>query len=249
MTSPPFLVVRDLTIGWDDAPPILTDVSFEIARSEVFAILGGSGSGKSTLLRSLIGIVEPRTGTIDGEGAPTLGARRPSFGVSFQGGALLGSLTVAENIALPLKRWTDLPEAAVAAVVRSKLGLVGLAGTGEKLPSELSGGMTKRASIARALALEPNILFLDEPSAGLDPPTSAGIDDLIGTLRRALGLTVILVSHELESVYAIADRCILLDSAERRIIAAGPPQALAGDPDPRVHDFFHRTNPSTRAPR
>ncbi len=239
-----FLEVRDVAVGWEDDVPLVTDVSFDVARGEIFAILGVSGSGKTTLLRCLIGLLEPLRGSVTGEGAPQLGAERPNFGVSFQGGALLGSMTLGENMALPLRRWANLSSRAAAAVVRSTLALVGLADAEDKLPAELSGGMLKRASIARALVLEPKVVFMDEPSAGLDPVTAAGIDSLISTLRRVLGLTVVLVTHELASIYAIVDRCVLLGGREERgtttILAEGRPQDIARHPDPRVHEFFRR---------
>lgn len=241
MTSSPFIEVRGLSVGWGDDPPLLVDTSFEIRKGEIFALLGVSGSGKTTLMRCLIGLEEPLSGVVLGEGAPTLDAVRPNFGVMFQQGALFGSMTVGENVALPLERWTDLPHDAVNAIVRAKLGLVGLRAAEHKLPADLSGGMTKRAAIARAMALEPGVLFLDEPSSGLDPITSAELDQLIATLRRVLGLTVVLVTHELGSIFAIADRCVLLDPGERNIIADGHPESLRRSTDPRVRAFFNRT--------
>jgi phospholipid/cholesterol/gamma-HCH transport system ATP-binding protein len=158
----------------------------------------------------------------------------------FQQGALFGSMTVGENIALPIEQWTKLPEDAVRAMVRAKLRVVGLEAAEEKLPSELSGGMRKRAAIARALALEPSLVFLDEPSSGLDPVTSAELDALIVTLRRGLGITVVLVTHELGSILDIVDRCIMLDPDSRSIVARGEPRELLESSDPRVHAFFHR---------
>lgn len=240
MTS--LIDVRDLSIGWS-SEPLLEGASFDVREGEVFAILGGSGCGKSTLMRFLIGLEEPLSGSISiaGLGAPRLDGSRPSFGVMFQQGALFGSMTVAENVALPIERWTNLPRDAVAAMVRAKLRLVGLEAAEKKLPSELSGGMRKRAAIARAMALEPSLLFLDEPASGLDPITSAELDHLILTLKRGLGLTVVLVTHELGSIAAVVDRCILLDRASRSIIARGRPADLRGSADPRVHAFFHRT--------
>ncbi len=240
MTPPP-IVAQGVAVGWPPEPPILEDVSFRVSRGEIFAILGSSGSGKSTLLRVLIGLQEPLRGTVLVEGKPPeLRVAKPRFGVSFQTGALLGSLSVADNLALPLVRWTDLPPDAVTTIVRAKLALVGLAGTEEKLPSELSGGMKKRAAIARALMLEPQILFLDEPSAGLDPITSAGMDELVVTLRDALGITVVLVTHELESIARTVDRCILVDARSRGVIASGDPREVAESDDPRVSEFFNR---------
>ncbi len=237
------ITVEDLTIGWGDVN-LLDGVSFEVPRGEVFAILGGSGCGKSTLLRALTGLDEPRSGTIfiEGVGAPVLEAAKPSYGVMFQSGALFGSMTVGQNIALVLTEWTDLPREAVLAVVRAKLRLVGLSGAEELTPSELSGGMKKRAAIARAMALEPNLLFLDEPSAGLDPVSAADLDELIRTLSDTLGLTVVIVTHELESIFAIARTCIMLDKATRSILARGDPRDLRDhDENPEVRRFFNRT--------
>ncbi|MBK6513279.1 MAG: ATP-binding cassette domain-containing protein [Polyangiaceae bacterium] len=241
MTSP-IVEARSLAVGWPGAAPLLEGVSFDVHRGEIFAILGGSGSGKSTLMRALIGLESPVSGevAIAGELAPKLEARRPTFGVMFQQGALFGSLTVLQNVSLPLERWTDLPRDAVLAIARAKLRLVGLEEAGDKLPSELSGGMKKRAAIARALALEPSLVFLDEPSSGLDPVTSAGLDDLILTLKRALGLTVVIVTHELGSIFAIVDRCILLDHEQRGVSASGAPRELADSDQPKVRAFFQR---------
>jgi phospholipid/cholesterol/gamma-HCH transport system ATP-binding protein len=241
MTPAPIIDVQGLTIGWGDVV-LQENLTFAVARGEVFGILGGSGSGKSTLLRFLIGLEAPMAGTIDvaGRGLPALDAGLPPFGVMFQAGALFGSLTVGENVALPLEEWTDLPPDAVAAIARAKLKLVGLDGAEGKLPSELSGGMKKRAAIARALALEPEIVFLDEPSAGLDPVMASGLDDLIATLSKTLGLTVVIVTHELESIFRVADRVIMLDRESRTIIATGAPRLLRDSDDPRVSAFFNR---------
>lgn len=234
--------VSSLTMGWDDTV-LLEDVHFEVQRGAIFAILGGSGSGKSTLLRSLIGLSPPKAGTIviEGVSGGALGVGRPEFGVMFQSGALLGSMTVGENLALQLTEWTSLPADAVSVIVRAKLRLVGLQDAEDKLPAELSGGMKKRAAIARAMVLEPSLLFLDEPSAGLDPISSFELDALILSLNQALGLTVVLVSHELESIFAIATDCILLDAESRSIIARGPPSELReSSSDPRVSAFLNR---------
>jgi phospholipid/cholesterol/gamma-HCH transport system ATP-binding protein len=233
--------VRDLTIGWSGEPPLLEHVSFDVRRGEILALLGVSGSGKSTLMRCLVGLEKPIAGEVGGPGAPRLDAARPTFGVMFQQGALLGSVTVGENVALPLERWTDLPRPAIAAIARAKLDLVGLEAAEHKLPSDISGGMKKRVAIARAMALEPMLLFLDEPSSGLDPVTAAELDQLIATLRRVLCLTVVLVTHDLGSIFAIADRCIMLDPETRSIIARGAPNDLRANPEPRVRAFFERT--------
>ncbi len=241
MTAP-LITVTDLTMGWGGVN-LLERQSFEVMRGEVFAILGKSGCGKSTLLRILIGLDEPTGGrlTIEGVGTPSLEVRRPAYGVMFQSGALFGSMTVGENLALPLTEWTALPPDAVGAIVRAKLRLVGLQGSEHKHPSELSGGMKKRAAIARAMALEPSLIFLDEPSAGLDPVSAAGLDELIQTLSTGLGLTVVLVTHDLPSIFKTATRCILLDRETQSIIARGDPRALRdGNGLPGVRQFFNR---------
>jgi phospholipid/cholesterol/gamma-HCH transport system ATP-binding protein len=237
----PIVEVKGLSIGWGKTV-IQRDLSFAVQRGEVFAILGGSGAGKSTLLRFLIGLELPIEGEINiaGCGFPDLEAGLPPFGVMFQAGALFGSLTIGENVSLPLEEWTDLPDDAIVAMARAKLKLVGLDGASDKLPAELSGGMKKRAAIARALALDPELVFLDEPSAGLDPVMAADLDDLISTLSRSLGLTVVLVTHELESIFRIADRVVMLDRESKTIIAIGDPRELRNSQDPRVGDFFNR---------
>lgn len=238
----PIVVARDVSIGWAADEVLVEHASFEVRAGEIFGILGRSASGKSTLLRALIGLERPLAGDISiaGIGAPAPGSGRPSFGVMFQQGALFGSMTVGQNLALPIERWTDLPDDAIAAMVRAKLRLVGLQGSEHRMPATLSGGMRKRAAIARALALEPSLLFLDEPSSGLDPITSAEIDRLIRTLARGLGLTVVLVTHELGSIESIVDRCILLDRGARRIIASGSPRDLHASPEPHVQHFLRR---------
>lgn len=242
MSDAPIIAARDVTIGWTRESPLVEHASFSVARSEIFTILGGSGSGKSTLLRALMGLDEPLAGTIElfGEPIGLLKPAKPRFGVMFQSGALFGSLTVLENVSLPLREWTRLPVNMTDAMALAKLRLVGLDGAAEKLPAELSGGMKKRAAIARALALEPALLFLDEPTAGLDPVTSADIDELILTLNRALGLTVVLVTHELESIRKVSSRCLMIDARTHRVIAEGPPDELARSDDPVVAEFFRR---------
>src|SRR5882672_10280918 len=240
-TSDPHLKVSGLAMGFDGRV-LLENIGFEVRRGEIFAILGGSGSGKSTLLRHMIGLDEPMRGEILVDGAPPqLGSRAPDCGVLFQSGALFGSMTLGENVALPLATWTDLPRHAIDAVVRSKLRLVGLGGFENHMPAELSGGMKKRAGIARALALEPELVYLDEPSAGLDPITSAELDELLLTLNRGLGTTLVVVTHELASIFAIASRCIMLDRDAKGAIALDRPSDLRDHSrDPRVVAFFNR---------
>jgi phospholipid/cholesterol/gamma-HCH transport system ATP-binding protein len=225
-----------------DGEVLLENIDFQVRRGEIFAILGGSGSGKSTLLRHLIGLATPMRGEILVDGAPPqLGSHAPDCGVLFQSGALFGSMTLGENVALPLATWTDLPRSSIDAVVKSKLRLVGLGGFENHMPSELSGGMKKRAGIARALALEPELVYLDEPSAGLDPITSAELDELLLTLNRGLGTTLVVVTHELASIFAIAERCIMLDREAKGPIALGRPAELRDHSrDPRVVAFFNR---------
>ncbi len=223
---------------------IYRDVGFAVQSGEVFVILGGSGCGKSTLLRQLIGLLPAAAGRIEILGAPLATERaaiRRRIGVMFQSGALFGSMSLLENVMLPLEIHTDLPAEARAAVARMKLGLVGLADAVALMPAEVSGGMAKRAAIARALALDPPLLFLDEPSAGLDPVTSAGLDRLILDLRAMLGATFVVVTHELASILAIADRCIMLDRAAQGIIAEGDPRRLREESTvAAVRAFFRR---------
>ena len=251
------IVVKNLQAGYDGRV-VLREINFAVKRGEVFVILGGSGCGKSTLLKNLIGLYEPLAGEvwIEGENLVTAhgDARRRilgKFGVMYQMGALFGSMNVLENVRLPLDAYTQLPMAAKEMVALLKLKLVGLAGAARQMPSELSGGMQKRAAIARAMALDHEILFLDEPSAGLDPVTSAGLDDLIRSLARDFGITFVIVTHELPSIYAIADRVIMLDSKTRTIIAEGNPHRLRDEAtDPWVKQFFHRqagTEPAARS--
>jgi phospholipid/cholesterol/gamma-HCH transport system ATP-binding protein len=232
---------RDLAVGWSRDATLVEHASFSVERGEIFGILGRSACGKSTLMRALVGLEPPLSGGVRVMGKlPVLAGVRPCFGVMFQQGALFGSLTLGENIALPLERWTALPPPAIRALVRSKLRLVGLEASENDLPATLSGGMRKRAAIARALALEPSLLFLDEPGSGLDPITSAELDHLIRMLSRELGITIVIVTHELGSIDAIVDRCILMDRESRSIIATGAPHELRRSTVPRVRNFFQR---------
>ena len=245
--SEPVIRAEHLTAAF--GPRVLfRDVSFEVRRGEVFVILGGSGCGKSTLLKLMIGLVPPAAGRVSilgtdvwsAEGADQLALLR-RIGVMWQQGALFGSQTLLENVEMPLAEHTRLSPAARAEVARAKLGLVGLSEAAGRLPSEVSGGMLKRAGIARALALDPPILLLDEPSAGLDPITSAGLDALIQDLARSLGTTFVVVTHELASILAIGDRCIMLDRDAQGMIAEGDPRRLRDESThPTVRAFFRR---------
>lgn len=227
---------------------ILSDVSFTVFKGEILVIAGESGCGKSTLLKHMIGLHKPDTGKVTIDDIDIINADdemmrrvRRNIGMLFQSSALIGSMTLGENVALPLYEFTVLPEETIELIVKMKLAMVGLSGYENHLPSELSGGMKKRAGIARALALDPPILFFDEPSAGLDPVTSAGLDMLIKKINEGVGTTMVIVTHELQSIFAVAHRILMLDKSKKGIIGEGTPWELKEhSTDPRIIAFFNR---------
>jgi phospholipid/cholesterol/gamma-HCH transport system ATP-binding protein len=241
------VTVKDLTMAYGDFA-IQRNLNFTIQHGDIFLIMGGNGCGKSTIMRALVGLKEPAKGQVLYEGINFWEAEPGErdrtmrrFGVMFQSGALWSSMTLAENVALSLEEYTDLSPGQIREVVSLKLGMVGLSGFEEFYPSEISGGMQKRAGVARAMALDPDILFFDEPSAGLDPVSSRRLDDLILELRESLGSTMVVVTHELASIFAIGDNSVFLDPETRTMIASGhPKKLLAESRDPKVHKFLTR---------
>ena len=236
--------LRDLRVSYGEVE-ILHGITFEVRHGETLVILGGSGSGKSTLLRTLVGLEKPSSGEIWIKGKniaaisdPQMDEIRKQIGMSFQGGALFGSMSVGENVGLPLREHTKLEDSTIEIMVRLKLEQVGLEGFEDYMPSQLSGGMKKRAAVARALAMDPQILFFDEPSAGLDPIIAAGIDQLILELKQAFRMTIIVVTHELASAYLIADRMVLIDKG--RVVAMGTAAEMRASTQPRVRQFLDR---------
>jgi len=243
----PHIRVRDLTMAFGSTV-VMRDLTFEIGRGDIFVIMGGSGSGKSTLLRHMIGLLEPARGEVI-YGSTSFTAAEPEVreqilrrcGILYQGGALWSALTLSENVALPLEQYTQLDAAEIREIAALKLALVGLGGFEDYYPSEVSGGMQKRAGLARAMALDPEVLYFDEPSAGLDPLSSRRLDELILELRASLRATVIVVTHELASIFAIGDHSVFLDAESHTLLAQGDPKELRDHcPDPRVHSFLTR---------
>ena len=244
MQSEATISLRDLRVSYGERE-ILHGISFDVVHGETLVILGGSGSGKSTLLRTLVGLERPSSGEIwlKGKNIAAISEAemdeiRKKIGMSFQGGALFGSMTVGENVALPLREHTKLEESTIEIILRLKLDQVGLSGFENYMPSQLSGGMKKRAAVARALAMDPEILFFDEPSAGLDPIIAAGVDQLILELKSAFHMTIIVVTHELASAFLIADRMVLIDKGN--VVAIGSTEEMRASTQPRVRQFLDR---------
>jgi phospholipid/cholesterol/gamma-HCH transport system ATP-binding protein len=244
MQSEATISVRNLRVSYGERE-ILHGIGFDVMRGETLVILGGSGSGKSTLLRTLVGLEKPSSGEIwlKGKNIAAISAEemdeiRKKIGMSFQGGALFGSMSVGENVALPLREHTKLEDSTIEIILRLKLDQVGLSGFENYMPSQLSGGMKKRAAVARALAMDPEILFFDEPSAGLDPIIAAGVDELILDLKKAFHMTIIVVTHELASAFLIADRMVLIDKGN--VVAIGTREDMRSSTHPRVRQFLDR---------
>jgi phospholipid/cholesterol/gamma-HCH transport system ATP-binding protein len=243
-SSEPMISIRDLRVAYSGRE-ILHGITFDVMKGETLVILGGSGSGKSTLLRTLVGLEKPTSGEVWMAGknfAQISDAERDEIrkriGMSFQGGALFGSMSVGENVSLPLREHTKLEESTIDIMVRLKLDQVGLSGFEQFMPSQLSGGMKKRAAVARALAMDPEILFFDEPSAGLDPIIAAGIDQLILELKKAFHMTIIVVTHELASAFLIADRMVLINKGD--VVAMGTVKEMQNSTHPKVRQFLDR---------
>ncbi len=242
-STSPRISIQDVAVGYGGRA-VQTGISADIEHGEIFAIVGDSGSGKSTLMKTMIGLLPPQSGRILFDGRTLEEHMRhgpPPFGILFQSGALWTSMSVLENVTVPMDLHGYSVPAARPAIARAKLALVGLAADADRYPASLSGGMRKRAALARALALDPSVLFLDEPSAGLDPLTSRRLDELVLALRDGLGITVVLVTHELESLYSLADRMLFLDGEAHRPVALGSPAELAKSAESRkVRDFLAR---------
>jgi len=247
MPSKAPIIAKDLEISYGDKI-IQSDLNFAVQSGEIFVLMGGSGCGKTTVMRSLTGLKAPSKGQVFLEGVSfweseqtTRDRLARNIGVVYQSGALWSSMTLAENVALPLNEFADLPSREIGDLVALKLSLVGLAGFGDYYPSQISGGMRKRAGVARALALDPKLLFFDEPSAGLDPITSSLLDELILELRESLGTTMVLVTHELPSIFSVADNCVFLDAETHTMIAIGDPRHLKQESqNPKVQAFLTR---------
>lgn len=244
LESQAMISLRNLRVSYGERE-ILHGINFDVMRGETLVILGGSGSGKSTLLRTLVGLEKPSSGEIWLKGKniaaisdAEMDEIRKKIGMSFQGGALFGSMTVGENVALPLREHTKLEDSTIEIILRLKLDQVGLSGFENYMPSQLSGGMKKRAAVARALAMDPEILFFDEPSAGLDPIIAAGVDELILDLKKAFHMTIIVVTHELASAFLIADRMVLIDKGN--VVALGSAKEMRSSAQPRVRQFLDR---------